>query len=96
MRHKAEEHTKRHFRATVETVDTLFLTAGFDLLSIGGPGQEIPEFVDLLPRHLRDRIAGTFTLGDHPTEAAHIRQRAMAILREHESPGSAACDCRRG
>jgi peptide chain release factor subunit 1 len=81
--HKAEELTKRHLRDTIETIDRLFRTDGFDVLAIGGQEHERAQFIDQLPRHLRERIVGTFTLDKHPTETAHIRERAMEILEEH-------------
>jgi peptide chain release factor subunit 1 len=83
-RNKAEEITKRHFRDVIATIDALFRTDRLDLLAVGGPQHETPYFVDLLPRHLRDRLAGTFTLDNHPSEAAHVRLCASAILREYE------------
>jgi len=82
-RHKAEELTKRHVRDTIETIDRLFRTDGFDVLAVGGQQYETAQFIDQLPRHLRERIVGTFTLDEHPTETAHIRERAMEILEEH-------------
>jgi peptide chain release factor subunit 1 len=83
-RNKANEITKRHFRDVVATIDTLFRTDRFDLLAVGGQQHETPQFVDLLPRHLRDRLAGTFTLDNHPSEAARVRLCAGAILRKYE------------
>jgi peptide subunit release factor 1 (eRF1) len=84
VRNKAEEHTKRHFREVAAMVDGLFRTDGFDLLALGSHPHETPRFADQLPRHLRDRIAGTFTLDTHPTELAHIRERATEVLRTYE------------
>ncbi|MDT7775927.1 MAG: peptide chain release factor subunit 1 [Pseudonocardiales bacterium] len=84
VRNKAEEYTKRHFRDVIGSIDGLFRTEGFDLLSVGGKQHETSHFVGLLPRHLHDRLVGTFTLDSHPTEVAHIRQCAMTILEEYE------------
>jgi len=83
VRHKAQELSKRHFREVVETLDTIFRTDGFDLLAIGGHRPEIPHFLEQLPKHLGNRVAGTFTVDDHPSEAAHIRRRALQVLAAH-------------
>jgi peptide chain release factor subunit 1 len=84
LRNKAEELTKRHFRDVIATLDRVFRTEGFDMLAIGGQRHEIPRFTDLLPLHLRDRVAGTFPVDKHPTGTEHIRRCAMTIMQEHE------------
>jgi hypothetical protein len=41
------------------------------LLVVGGPADDVPGFLDFLPRHLRSRVAGTFTI-DPDTAATDI------------------------
>jgi peptide chain release factor subunit 1 len=84
--HRAEDVTRRHFRSVIEEVDELFRADGFDLLAVGGHEHEVPEFLDLLPRQLRGRVAGTFPVDPHtPGIAATIRDRAGAILDDYEA-----------
>jgi len=83
LHHKADELTKRHYRQVIGAVDGLFRVEGFDVLAVGGRHYETAAFVELLPRLLRERFAGTFALDKHPSEAADIRHGAMAVLTDH-------------
>src|ERR1700730_9707036 len=65
VRSKAGELSKRHFRHVAGQLDELFRSGRYDVLIIGGHEYEVPAFVQLLPRELRDRVAGTF--GIDPT-----------------------------
>jgi peptide chain release factor subunit 1 len=84
--HKAEGLTRRHFRRVVELLDDRFREVGFDLLAVGGHPHELPEFIGLLPRHLRELVAGTFPLDPHATGGtARVHDHALEILQEHIS-----------
>ncbi|HEV7584291.1 MAG TPA: hypothetical protein VGO14_00785 [Solirubrobacteraceae bacterium] len=82
--HRAEELEKRHFREVAGALDELFRARGYDVLVLGGHEDELPRFVAMLSRSLRERVVGTFP-ADHLTiRPAMARERAEAILRRHE------------
>jgi peptide subunit release factor 1 (eRF1) len=80
-----DELSKRHYRRVVQVLDELFRTERYDLLIIGGHDFEIPAFLEFLPRDLRDRFAGSFTIDPPTATAAEIRAGADAILQRYES-----------
>jgi len=80
MRNKADELTKRHYRAVVQQLEELFRTEGFDLLVLGGHQHEIPMFTDFLPAGLRERVAGTFGIDPDKSVVAEVRAEADAVL----------------
>jgi len=82
--HKDEELTKRHYQHTVDVLDQLRRTGGFDLLVVGGRGYEVPRFMDFFPAELRRRVAGTFTLGPGGAATAEVRRHADAVLDRYE------------
>jgi peptide chain release factor subunit 1 len=51
---------------------------------IGGHDYEMPEFLQLLPAELRDRVAGTFSIDPVTAPQAEIRNSASAILERYE------------
>ena len=80
-----DELSKRHYRRVVQVLDELLRTERYDLLIIGGHDFEIPAFLEFLPRDLRDRLAGSFSIGPPTATAAEIRSSADAILKRYES-----------
>jgi peptide chain release factor subunit 1 len=84
VRNKADELSKRHYRNVAQRLDEMFRSGGFDLLIIGGHDYEVPAFTDFLPRELRSRIAGTFSIDPSTEPLAEIRAEADAILRRYE------------
>jgi peptide subunit release factor 1 (eRF1) len=80
-----DEQSKRHYRRVVQVLDELFRTERYDLLIIGGHEFEIPAFLEFLPRELRDRFAGSFSIDPPTATAAGIRAGAAAILQRYES-----------
>jgi peptide chain release factor subunit 1 len=84
VRNRADELSKRHYRNVAQRLDEMFRSGGFDLLIIGGHDYEVPAFTGFLPRELRSRIAGTFSIDPSTEPLAEIRAEADAILRRYE------------
>jgi peptide chain release factor subunit 1 len=82
--HRAEELEKRHFRGVASALDELFRSRGFDVLVLGGHGDELPRFVAMLSTPLRERLIGTFAADHRTIRPAVAREQAEAILRHHE------------
>jgi peptide chain release factor subunit 1 len=80
VHNKVEELAKKHYRRTAAELAELFDTDGYDLLAVGGHRYEVPRFLDTLPRELRRRVAGTFTVDPHTVEVSEIKQNADAIV----------------
>ncbi len=80
-----DEQSRRHYRRVVQVLDELFRTERYDLLIIGGHEFEIPAFLEFLPRDLRDRFAGSFSIDPPTATVAEIRAGAGAILQRYES-----------
>src|SRR5260370_41185506 len=83
IRNKADELGKRLYRRVVAILDELFRTDGYDLLIIAGHDYEVPEFLDFLPRDLRARVAGSFSVDPTTAPLAEIRKNADAIVQRY-------------
>ena len=77
---KAEELAKKHYRRAAAELAELFQADGYDLLAVGGHRFEVPHFLDALPRDLRERVAGTFTVDPHAADLGEIKQNAADIV----------------
>jgi peptide subunit release factor 1 (eRF1) len=84
VRNKADELSKRHYRRVAELLDELLRADGYDLLIIGGHDYELPEVASFLPRELRARMAGTFSIDPATAPLAEIRSKAGSILESYE------------
>ena len=84
VRNKAEELRKHHYRHVDELLGGLLATGGYDLLIVGGHEYEVPDFVEQLPRDLRTRVAGTFTIDLGTMPLAELRRSATAIVDRYE------------
>jgi peptide subunit release factor 1 (eRF1) len=80
MHDKAEELAKKHYRRAAAELAELFQADGYDLLAVGGHRFEVPHFLDALPRDLRERVAGTFTVDPHVADLGEIKQNAADIV----------------
>jgi peptide chain release factor subunit 1 len=81
---KVDELAKRHYRRVAERLGELLQTGEYDLLIIGGHGYEVPDFVQQLPRPVRDRVAGTFSTEPGLARLTEIRDRAGEIAARYE------------
>ncbi|MET8141087.1 hypothetical protein ABZU32_12330 [Sphaerisporangium sp. NPDC005288] len=84
VRNRADDLTRRHYRNAARLVDELFRTGRYELIILGGHPEEVPGFVDFLPRHLRPRVAGTFSVDPRTATPADIRHSAERILERYE------------
>jgi hypothetical protein len=82
--HRAEEIEKRHFRSVASALDELFETRGYDVMTVGGHGEELPRFLALLPGRVRERVIGTFAIDHHSVTPATARERSEEILHRYE------------
>jgi len=78
--HRLEELEKRHFREVAAGLEELFRRRIYDVLVAGGHEDELPRFLQLLSRPLRDLVVGTFAVDDHSVKPAAAREQAEAIL----------------
>lgn len=84
VRNRADQLAKRHFREVATAIDHLFRAGRYDILAIGGHQHELPGFMEFLPRSLRERVAGTFSIDPHTANAAMIREHGDAIVDRYE------------
>ena len=81
IQNRVDEQAKRHFRRVASMVDQLLRTDGYDVLVVGSHEHELADFLRLLPREVRGRVAGTFSADPTATPVAEIRDQADAVLR---------------
>ena len=84
VRNKEEELVKRHYRRTVKLLEDLQQTDGYDIVIVGGHDHEVPEFLQILPNELRNRVAGTFSVDPATAPLAEIGGNARSILDRYE------------
>ena len=84
VRNKEEELVKKHYRRAVKVLEDLHQTDGCDIVIIGGHEYEVPEFIQILPNELRNRVAGTFSVDPTTAPLAEIRSSASSILERYE------------
>jgi peptide chain release factor subunit 1 len=84
VRNKADEIAKRHFRGVAAELDRLSRSERYDVLAVGGHEHQLPGFLEFLPRSLRERLAGTFSIDPNTAAAATVRPPVEAILERYE------------
>jgi peptide subunit release factor 1 (eRF1) len=84
VHNEAEELEKAHYRRVADFLDGLFRAERLELLVIGGHRDELPRFVDFLPRDVRRRVAGTFAVDPHNATPADIRRSAQEVVDAYE------------
>jgi hypothetical protein len=65
-------------------LNDLLRIGGYDLLANGGHDYEVPEFLQQLPRELRARVGGTFSVDPGTASRAGICGIAGAIAARYE------------
>jgi peptide chain release factor subunit 1 len=83
VRNKADELSKKHYRRLVGELRRLFGGGGYDLLAVGGQAHEVPGFVDFLPRELKERLVGTFTIDRETATAEDVRKKVRGLVADH-------------
>jgi peptide chain release factor subunit 1 len=84
IHNKGEELAKRHHRRVAATLGDLFRAEGFDLLAVGGQAHQVSTVTGFLPRELRERLAGTFTIDAATATPADVRHAAEAVMDAYE------------
>ncbi|GAA2639845.1 hypothetical protein GCM10010399_86650 [Dactylosporangium fulvum] len=84
VRNKSGELAKRHYRRVVEVLTDRFRDGGFDVLAVGGHQHEVASFIEYLPRELRERVAGTFTVDANTATAGDVRRAAESVMEQYE------------
>ncbi|MFF9114748.1 hypothetical protein ACF09Y_03815 [Streptomyces massasporeus] len=83
VRNKADELSKRHYRRLIGELKQLFGTGRFHVLVVGGHSFEVPAFIDFLPRELRERLIGSFTVDRETATSADIKQKVQELVSDH-------------
>ena len=84
VQHRADEKVKQHFRQTAQELEQLLALSGTDLVMVGGHAETVPEFVDLLPKAMRAKVAGTFVIDTHAVSPALVRERVTTLATDYE------------
>ncbi|WP_046471535.1 baeRF10 domain-containing protein [Allosalinactinospora lopnorensis] len=80
VRNRAEGLVRRHHRHTVEAVENALRRNGCELVVVGGSRHSVAEFRTVLPRHLRERLAGSFTTNPRVATPAEVRRDADEVV----------------
>lgn len=83
IHHRKDELAKRHYRRTADVLEQMFRSGGYELLVIAGKEYEVPAFVEMLPRDLSTRVAGTFAI-DESAPLGDIKAEAQAVVDQYE------------
>jgi peptide subunit release factor 1 (eRF1) len=84
VRNRAAELSLRHFRHVADVLANLDRSRRYDVIVVGGHEPEIPLFLDRLPRHLREKVIGTFDVDPNTADRGVIREQAGRLLEEYE------------
>ena len=84
VRNKADTLTRRHFHQVATVLDELFRAEGYELLIVGGHQEDVPGFLEFLPKAIRPKVAGTFDIDDATGREAEIRRTAEGIVDRYE------------
>jgi hypothetical protein len=82
---KAQELAKKHFLKVGRALEQLLDTDGYELVAVGGHQEETGPFLDYLPRRVRERVAGTFTVDAATATRADIREKAQEVVDRFEA-----------
>jgi hypothetical protein len=67
-------------------LEDLQQTGGYDIVIIGGHDHEVPEFIQILPNELRNRVAGTFSVDPARHVEADTRLSEYLVAAELRFP----------
>jgi peptide subunit release factor 1 (eRF1) len=81
---RADELAKRHYGRVSQVLDELNRSEGYELLAVGGHDEEVPGFLEFLPRQLRSRGVGTFNVDPGTATVAQIQEKAQEIVDRFE------------
>jgi peptide chain release factor subunit 1 len=84
IQRKGNELAKKHFRHVVDVLQDRADDHRYDVLIVGGHAEQIPEFLDHLPRDLRERVIGTFVVDPGTVDRGVVKSEAGKILEQYE------------
>jgi peptide chain release factor subunit 1 len=84
IQRKGNELAKKHFRHVVDVLQDRADDRRYDVLMVGGHAEQIPGFLDHLPRELRERVIGTFVVDPDTVDRGVIRSEAGRLLERYQ------------
>jgi peptide subunit release factor 1 (eRF1) len=84
VEHRGATLSRKHYHATIEAAEGLMQRSGAELLILGGHQETVAEFVEMLPKDLQPRLAGTFVIDPKTMTPAKVREHAQPIVDEYE------------
>lgn len=82
VRNRAEGMASEHFRRVVAVLDEHLRSRPDAWLVLGGHADQLPVLTGHLTGHLRDRVAGTFTIDPHTATDHEVQLAAIEVLTE--------------
>lgn len=82
--HKAEEVERRHLRLVAAALEDVFGTHPDAVLVLGGGEEERAHLLELLPRSIEERLAGSFAADHTSLSAGDVEAQAGAALDRYE------------
>lgn len=82
--HKAEEVERRHLRLVAAALEDVFGGYPDAVLVLGGHEEELAHLLELLPRPVEERLAGSFAADHTSLSAGDVEAQAGAALDRYE------------
>jgi peptide chain release factor subunit 1 len=82
--HKAEEIERRHMRSVAAALEEVFGSHPDAVLVLGGHEEELAHLLELLPRPVEERLAGSFAADHTSLSAGDVEAQAGAVLERYE------------
>ncbi len=82
--HKAEEVERRHLRSVAAALEDVFASHPDAVLVLGGHEEELAHLLELLPRPVEERLAGSFAADHTSLSAGDVEAQAAVALDRYE------------
>jgi Bacterial archaeo-eukaryotic release factor family 10 len=80
FRQRVTQLARHHYQDVITILERESRAGGDRPLVIGGQPEGITQLLSLLPEHLREQYAGSFTADPHKLTTARVRELASAVL----------------
>jgi peptide chain release factor subunit 1 len=84
VQNQAADLAKKHYRHVADVLRAHGGGHRYDVLIVGGHAEEIPSFLDHLPRDLRRIVIGTFEVDPGTVDRGVVKEQAGRILEQYE------------
>jgi len=84
MLNREQTLERKHLKETAERVEDLMLQSGAAVVVVGGHQETNPEFVALLSKSMRSKVAGQFVVDTSTMTPVVIRDQTRKILEAYE------------